>query len=65
MIAWLDRKLGRVTMYGLVVVLLGVIGVAALVLSAARIAQLRAARAGRERRGAARRAYLVEPARSG
>jgi len=33
MIAWLDRRLGRVTMYGLVIVWLGVIGVVALVLT--------------------------------
>jgi glycine betaine catabolism B len=33
MIAWLDRQLGRVTMYGLVIVWLGVIAVAGLVLT--------------------------------
>jgi ferredoxin-NADP reductase len=32
MIAWLDRQLGRVTMYALVIIWLGVLGVAALVL---------------------------------
>jgi ferredoxin-NADP reductase len=33
MIAWLDRVLGRVTMYGLVIISLGALGVAALVLT--------------------------------
>lgn len=33
MIAWLDRALGRVTMYGLVIIWLGVLGVAALVMT--------------------------------